>query len=91
MGCNCKNKKSRTQISELKKQEIIEQQTIAIEGILEIEKLIDEINTNTEARSKVSDFMYRTFGETIVNYCDAPCRKRLLSRIEKLKMQVQGN
>lgn len=90
MGCNCKNKAKKTELAQIKKEEILQEQNIALSTINEIEGLIDQVNTNSEARSRVSDFMYKTFGEVMVNYCDAPCRKRLLSRIEKLKLQIQG-
>lgn len=90
MGCNCKSKNNKPQLEEIKKEEITQQYNVASELISEMEKLIDRINEDPIARTKVSDFMNKTFGDVIINYCDAPCRKRLFERIEKLKSQIEN-
>lgn len=88
MGCNCKNKTEAQKIRKEVQQKVQVIKDITLQEVMIIENFLPDINTNTEKRAAISDFMFRHFGEVIINYCDQVCQKGLNEKIKNLKKQL---
>jgi hypothetical protein len=88
MGCNCKNKTEAKKITQEVQQKVQVVIDVTLQEVMVIENLIPDINSNAEKRAAVSDFMFRTFGEVIINYCGQVCQKGLKEKIRNLKKQL---
>ena len=91
-GCNCKQKKSEQQ-EFTKVEPVIEiqhQTDLTLEKIEEVHNLLPNINTNSTHRAVITTFAHQYLGETLMNYCDQNCQKRLASKFNALKKQITG-
>ena len=88
MGCNCKNKTEAKKLTKEVQRNVQVISEVTLQEVMVIENLIPDINTNAEKRAAISDFMFRTFGEVIINYCDQVCQKGLNEKIKNLKKQL---
>jgi hypothetical protein len=92
MGCSCKDKKT-TETKKAVVEPVIEiqhQTDLTLEKIEEVHNLLPNINTNSTHRAVITTFAHQYLGETLMNYCDQNCQKRLASKFNALKKQITG-
>lgn len=89
MGCNCKNNKAQAQkITQEVQRKVQVVKDVTLEEINIIDNMIGDMNNNAEKRAYVTEFFMRNFGDSLINYCDQVCQKRLKDRLKTLKQSL---